>query len=64
MKRARGYSASLDIGRYPVADEGYSIWNSIMYVMCCCCRIAQQADCYDSDSSNTPPYKESDTDDE
>ena len=66
MKRARGYSASLDIGHYPVADEGNSIYNSFLYLLCCCyCRsYMKDSNGYDSDSSEFNNFIDSDTDDD
>lgn len=65
MKRARGYSASLDIGHYPVADEGNSMYNSFLYLFSCCCRTYfKESNGYDSDSSDFNRCVDSDTDDD
>jgi len=65
MKRARGYSASLDIGHYPVPDEGNSIWNSLFMIFCFCCRsYSKESDGYDSDSSDFNRNIDSDSDDD
>ncbi len=64
-RRTRTYSASLDIGRYPVPE---SPKNSIWSIICCCFNNCLQKtendNGYDSDSSEAMPKMESDTDDE
>ena len=63
--RERGYSASLDIGHYPVPDKGNNIWNTFCIIFCCCCRsYSKDSDGYDSDSSDFNRYLDSDSDDE
>lgn len=61
MKRARGYSASLDIGRYPVADENNNIWDTFCIIFCCA-RNKYMTNGYDSDSSDYNRFIESDSD--
>jgi len=65
QRRVRTYSASLDLGHYPVAE---SPKNSIWSIICCCfhgCFAKARIDNgYDSDSSEQMPKLESDTDDE
>ena len=63
MIRERGYSASLDIGRYPVADEGNNIWDSLCLIFCCV-RNKYKTDGYDSDSSDFNRCIDSDSDDD
>lgn len=64
MKRTRGYSASLDIGHYPVADDGNSMYKSLLYIFCCCRSYSKEPDGYDSDSSDYNRQIDSDSDDE
>jgi len=63
MKRARSYSASLDIGHYPVADDGNSIWATICLIFCCA-KKNRYSDGYDSDSSDFNNYIDTDSDDD